>query len=104
MVASLFCRNAFVPPSVAGTLQTTPYNSEFADLDPDGNLKIDGLLTNVNGATPPLNCGDTIDNRPVLLLRTVVPANVANITPATPGSWFAAGILKSQSDDSSDKK
>lgn len=99
MVASLFCRNPIVPPAVAGTVQTTPYNSQFVDLDPDGNFKLDGLLTNASGATPPLDCGDTIDNRPVLLLRTVTPANATTGAPAAPGAWFAAGILKGQSDD-----
>lgn len=99
MVASLFCRNAPALGAAAGTLQTTPYNSEFVDLDPDGNFRLDSMLTNANGATPPADCGDTIDNRPVLLIRTVTPANAATGTPATPGNWFAAGILRSRSDD-----
>ena len=85
MVASLFCRNA------DGTLQTDPYNSAFADLDPDGNLKINSLITNASASIPSLDCGDNIDNRPVLLIRTV--------TNGAPGSWFAAGILKAKSDD-----
>jgi hypothetical protein len=91
VVASLFCRNAPVAPAVTGTLQTVPYNSEFVDLDADGNFKIDSLIANASTASPTLDCGDNIDNRPVLLIRTV--------TAAAPGSWFAAGILKSSWDD-----
>jgi hypothetical protein len=89
MVISLFCRNATapVPPAVARTLETVPYNSEFADLDGNGDFQISGSLTNASGATPPADCGDKIDNRPVLLIRTVS-------SEGTPGSWFAAGILK----------
>jgi len=93
VVASLFCRNAPVAPAVTGTLQTVPYNSEFVDLDADGDFKIDSLITNTSAAIPPLDCGDTIDNRPVLLIRTVAG------TPPAPGAWFAAGILKTSSDD-----
>jgi hypothetical protein len=52
-----------------------------------------GKLTDAAGLTPPLNCGDTVDNRPVLLIRSVTPANPATGTPATPGAWFAAGLL-----------
>ena len=44
-------------------------------------------LTDANGATPPLDCGDTVDNRPVLLIRTMAG------NPAAPGAWFAAGLL-----------
>jgi hypothetical protein len=94
MVASLFCRNAPIPPAVAGTLQTASYDSEYVDLDPKGDFQIAGTLTNASGATPPLDCGDKVDNRPVLLMRTVTPANPTTGAPATPGSWFAAGILK----------
>lgn len=91
MVLSLFCRNAPVAPAVTGTLQTTPYNSTFVDLDADGDFRLDSMLTDASGATPPANCGDTAENRPVLLIRTV--------TNAAAGSWFAAGILKSNNDD-----
>ena len=94
VVLSLFCRNAPVPPAVAGTVQTTPFNSEPVDLDEDGDFDVRGKLTDATGATPPLTCGDTIDNRPVLLIRSVTPANPANGTPATPGAWFAAGLLE----------
>ena len=97
MVASLFCRNAPVGTAPAGTLQTTPYNSEFVDLDANGDLDIGGGLTNTAGDTPPADCGNKIDNRPVLLLRTVNEPNPNAIPPttsATAGSWFAAGILK----------
>lgn len=99
VVASLFCRNAPVAPAVAGTLQTVPYNSATVDLDADGDFRIDSLLTNASGATPPLDCGDAIDNRPVLLIRSVTPANPTTGAPATPGSWFAAGIIAPRDDD-----
>ncbi len=87
VVLSLFCRNAAVPPAVAGTLQTTPFNSAPVDLDEDGDFDVQGPLTDANGAAPPLDCGDTVDNRPVLLIRSV------GGTPAVPGAWFAAGLL-----------
>jgi hypothetical protein len=88
MVASLFCRSSteLVPPAVSRALDTIPYNSQFVDLDANGEFHISGSLTNASGATPPADCGDKIDNRPVLLLRTV--------TAGVPGAWFAAGILK----------
>lgn len=94
VVASLFCRNAPVPPATVGTVQTEPFNSEFVDLDASGDFKIDGSLTNVSGAIPPADCGDKMDNRPVLLIRTVTPANPTTGAPAAPGAWFAAGIVK----------
>jgi hypothetical protein len=97
VVASLFCRNAPVAPAVTGTLQTVPYNSEFVDLDADGDFRINSLITNSSASIPTFSCGDNIDNRPVLLIRTVVPATAA--TPAAPGAWFAAGILKAGSND-----
>ena len=87
VVLSLFCRNAPVPPAVAGSLQTVPFNSEPVDLDADGDFDVRSKLTNADGATPPLDCGDTVDNRPVLLIRTMAG------TPAAPGVWFAAGLL-----------
>jgi hypothetical protein len=90
---SLFCRNAFTPPAVSGSLQTTPFNSQPVDLDEDGDFVVKGTLTDANGATPPLNCGDSVDNRPVLLIRTVTPANPTTGAPATPGAWFAAGFI-----------
>jgi hypothetical protein len=90
MVLSLFCRNAPVPPAITGALITTPFNSEFVDLDADGDFEVRGKLTDATGATPPLNCGDTVDNRPVLLIRTV---SSTPTTPPGPGAWFAAGLL-----------
>lgn len=102
MVLSLFCRNAPAAGAAAGTLQTVPYNSEFVDLDPNGNFKVDSTITNASGATPQPDCGDTVDNRPVLLVRTVAPANPAAGTPATPGSWFAAGVIKDRNRGSGD--
>lgn len=97
MVVSLFCRGPIVAPAVAGLLLTASYNSEFADLDADGNFKLTSVLTNASGATPPVDCGDTIDNRPVLLIRTVTVATVT--APSVPSSWFAAGLMKAGSDD-----
>jgi hypothetical protein len=91
VILSLFCRNAFTPPAVSGTLQTTPFNSPPVDLDVDGNFEVRGMLTDANGATPPLDCGNALDNRPVLLIRAVTPATAT--TPATPGAWFAAGFI-----------
>jgi hypothetical protein len=94
MVLSLFCRNAPVAPAVAGTLQTVSYDSAFVALDENGDFNITSVLKNTSGQTPPANCGDKIDNRPVLLIRTVTPANATTGVPATPSAWFAAGILK----------
>ena len=55
-------------------------------------------ITEALARTPAItaNCGDTIDNRPVLLIRTVTPATAT--TPATPGAWFAAGLLSDRHD------
>ncbi len=91
LILSLFCRNVPVPPAVSAPLILSPFNSEPVDLDEDGDFVVRGKLTDATGATPPLNCGDTIDNRPVLLIRSVTPAT--STTPATPGAWFAAGFL-----------
>lgn len=91
VVLSLFCRNAPVAPQVTGSLILASFNSDPVDLNEDGDFDVRGKLTDATGATPPLNCGDTIDNRPVLLIRAVAAATAT--TPATPGSWFAAGLL-----------
>jgi len=96
VILSLFCRNAPTT-TPTGQLQTTPFNSDPVDLDPDGDFDVHGKLTDATGATPPLNCGDTIDNRPVLLIRAVTPATAT--TPATPGAWFAAGLLQDSHHD-----
>ena len=93
VILSLFCRNPPAPPAPIGSLQTTPFNSEPVDLDEDGDFSLRGKLTDATGATPPSNCGDSIDNRPVLLVRSVTPANPTTGAPATPGAWFAAGII-----------
>jgi hypothetical protein len=93
VIVSLFCRNVPVPPAVAGSVQQTPFNSVPVDLDDDGDFVVRGKLTDATGATPPLNCGDSIDNRPVLLVRSVTPANATTGAPATPGAWFAAGVI-----------
>lgn len=94
VILSLFCRNVPVPPAVSAALILTPFNSQPVDLDEDGDFVLRGSLTDATGATPPLNCGDTVDNRPVLLIRAVTPANPTTGTPATPGAWFAAGFLE----------
>lgn len=101
MVLSLFCRNVPVPPAVSAPLITTPFNSELVTLDEDGDFAVRGKLTDATGATPPLNCGDTIDNRPVLLIRTVTPATAT--TPAAPSAWFAAGLLSDRQHDHHDR-
>jgi hypothetical protein len=93
VILSLFCRNVPVAPATVGTLQTTPFNSLPVDLDEDGDFSVRGTLTDATGATPPLTCGDDMDNRPVLLIRSVTPANPTTGTPATPGAWFAAGFI-----------
>lgn len=94
VILSLFCRNVPVPPAVSAALILTPFNSQPVDLDEDGDFVVRGTLTDATGATPPLNCGDTVDNRPVLLIRAVTPANPTTGTPATPGAWFAAGFIE----------
>jgi hypothetical protein len=94
VVISLFCRNTPVPPAVAGTVQTTPFNSQPVDLDEDGDFDVRGSLADATGAAPPLTCGDDLDNRPVLLVRSVTPANPTTGAPATPGAWFAAGVIE----------
>jgi len=99
VIVSLFCRNAFTPPAVSGTLQTTSFNSLPVDLNPDGDFDVNGMLTDATGATPPLTCGDNVDNRPVLLIRAVTPANPTTGAPAAPSAWFAAGLLKSSAED-----
>lgn len=93
VILSLFCRNVPVPPAVSAALILTPFNSAPVDLDEDGDFVARGKLTDATGATPQLNCGDTVDNRPVLLIRSVTPANPTTGAPATPGAWFAAGLL-----------
>ncbi len=85
VLASLFCRAAPVAPATTGAA-IGPFDSTFVDLDADGNFEIRSSLTDSTGAVPPSPCGDTIDNRPVLLIRTVAGG--------APGAWFAAGILK----------
>jgi hypothetical protein len=92
VILSLFCRNAAVPPAVAGTVNAAnPFNSAPVTLDEDGDFSVRGKLADALGATPPLDCGDNVDNRPVLLVRSVTPG--ANGAPATPGAWFAAGVV-----------
>jgi len=85
VVLSLFCRAAPVAPAVTGALNLVPFNSAPVDLDPDGDFEVRGTLTDATGATPPLDCGDNVDNRPVLLIRAVAGG--------APGAWFAAGLL-----------
>jgi hypothetical protein len=102
VVVSLFCRGPFTPPAVSGALLQNAFSSAPVDLNPDGNFEVRGKLTDSTGATPPLDCGNTVDNRPVLLVRSVTPANPNTGAPAIPGAWFAAGIIDSGRDQSRD--
>ncbi len=99
VILSLFCRNAPVAPAVTGSLQTTPFNSEPLDLDEDGDFVARGRLNDATGAAPPLDCGDSADNRPVLLVRAVIPANSSTGAPASPGPWFAAAVIADKHGD-----
>ena len=94
VIVSLFCRAAPVPPAVAGAVVQNAFNSAPVDLDEDGDFNVRGPLADSTGAAPPLDWGDDVDNRPVLLVRAVTPANPTTGTPATPSAWFAAGIIK----------
>jgi hypothetical protein len=89
VLASLFCRAAPVAPTTTGAA-IGPFNSEFVDLDANGDFEIRGSLTDSAGAAPPEPCGDATDNRPVLLIRTVAGG--------APGAWFASGILRGRGD------
>jgi len=93
LILSLFCRAAPVAPAVTGALNLVPFNSEPVDLNEDGDFNLRSKLTDATGATPPANCGDTVDNRPILLIRSVTPANPTTGAPAAPAAWFAAGFL-----------
>jgi hypothetical protein len=93
LILSLFCRAVPVAPAVTGALNLVPFNSEPVDLNEDGDFVLHSRLTDATGATPPLNCGDTVDNRPILLIRSVTPANPTTGAPAAPAAWFAAGFL-----------
>jgi hypothetical protein len=62
---SLFCRNAPVAAgrgwNAADQRRSIPnpwISTRTADFD------VRGKLTNADGATPPLDCGDNVDNRP----------------------------------------
>ncbi len=98
VILSLFCRGPVTPPASAGALNLVPFNSQPVDLDEDGDFSVRGWLTDATGATPPLTCGDSLDNRPILLVRSVTPANPTTGAPATPGAWFAAGIIAGKRD------
>jgi hypothetical protein len=91
VILSLFCRSVPVPPAVAGAVLQNAFNSQPTDLDEDGNFWLKSPLADATGAAPPLTCGDDVDNRPVLLIRSVTAATAT--TAATPGSWFAAGFI-----------
>ena len=96
LILSLFCRNVPVAPALAGTLILTPFNSEPVDLDEDGDFVLRGKLTDATGATPPLNCGETVDNRPILLIRSVTPANSTTGAPADSGCLVRGGLAGRQ--------
>ena len=94
VILSLFCRTgAPVPPATSTPLNLVPFNSPPVDLDEDGDFVLRGKLTDATGQTPPASCGDTVDNRPVLLIRAVTPANATTGAPAAPAAWFAAGFI-----------
>ena len=93
IILSLFCRGPIVAPAVAGPVVQNAFNSPTAVLNVDGDFVVKGLLTDATGATPPLDCGNDLDNRPVLLVRSVTPANAETGAPAIPGAWFAAGVI-----------
>jgi hypothetical protein len=93
VILSLFCRGPFTAPAVAGPVVPNAFNSPTVVLNPDGDFDVRGMLTDATGATPPVDCGNSEDNRPVLLVRSVTPANAETGAPAIPGAWFAAGIL-----------
>jgi hypothetical protein len=99
LILSLFCRNVPVAPALTGSLILTPFNSAPVDLDEDGDFLLRGALTDATGATPPSTCGDTVDNRPILLIRSVIPPNQSTGAPAAPGAWFAAGLLAGKQHD-----
>jgi hypothetical protein len=96
VILSLFCRGPFTAPAVAGPVVQNAFNSPTVVLNVDGDFSVKGLLTDATGATPPADCGNDLDNRPVLLVRAVTPANAETGAPAIPGAWFAAGILAPQ--------
>ncbi|MEO8019857.1 MAG: hypothetical protein ABI769_18765 [Pseudomonadota bacterium] len=102
LILSLFCRAAPVAPALTGALNLVPFNSAPVDLDEDGDFSLRGKLTDATGATPPADCGNTVDNRPILLIRSVTPANSTTGTPATPAAWFAAGLLAGKPHDGHD--
>ena len=85
-----------------GALLQNAFSSAPVDLNPDGDFEVRGRLTDSTGATPPLDCGNTVDNRPVLLVRAVTPANPTTGAPAIPSAWFAAGIIDSGRDSHRD--
>jgi hypothetical protein len=93
VIVSLFCRGPIVAPAVAGPVLPNAFNSPTVVLDVDGDFKVRGRLTDATGATPPLDCGNDQDNRPVLLVRAVTPANPETGAAAIPGAWFAAGVI-----------
>jgi hypothetical protein len=93
VILSLFCRAVPTPPAVSGAVLQNAFNSQPVDLDEDGDFVLRGTLADATGAAPPLTCGDDVDNRPVLLIRAVTPANPTTGTPATPSALFAAGFV-----------
>lgn len=96
VILSLFCRGPFTAPAVAGPVVQNAFNSPTVVLNVDGDFSVRGVLTDSTGATPPLDCGNDLDNRPVLLIRSVTPANAETGAPAIPGAWFAAGLIAPQ--------
>lgn len=98
VILSLFCRGPVVAPATAGPLNLVPFNSQPVELDEDGDFSVRGWLADSTGAAPPLSCGDSVDNRPILLVRAYTPANPTTGAPAAAGPWFAAGIIAGKRD------
>lgn len=96
VILSLFCRGPIVAPAVAGPVLQNAFNSPTVVLSVDGDFSVRGKMTDASGALPPLDCGNDLDNRPVLLVRAVTPANAETGAPAIPGAWFAAGVLEAK--------
>ncbi len=73
--------------------RSQPVQLRAGGSDEDGDFQVRGKLTDASGATPPLDCGDNLDARPVLLVRNWNQASATTGAPAAPGPWFAAGVI-----------
>jgi hypothetical protein len=85
--ATLFCGTGATPPS---------WNSPAVAVDENGDFTINGSLIAASATTPVLPPNPCV--APILLIRN----SAAATTPggvATPGPWFAAGIVARDKDD-----